>query len=289
MVAIPLGTFTYQRRRASEPEIRYVNRFYETDPTDQVTGAASIRRPGLYPRIRVGDGPIRRTFTQSGFADDKLFIVSKTNLYSMDWSFDAGDQLTLINGQVTGTGAPSMVATKDYLFIADGINLQYTNGTNALAPIDMPDDVAPTSLAVLDGFVLITIEQDLANGHAGDQFYWIEPGETTVDPLNFATAESSPDVLLQVLRMGDNAVMAGKDSTEFWYGTGDLNAPFAPIQGRPFDKGIWGGTGLLVNDTLIVVGADGRVYNVADGATPISDPGIEERIRNAMRIQQIDL
>lgn len=289
VTVIPTGTDTYQRRRASEPDIRYVNRFYEKDPTDQVGGVASIRRPGLRPRIEVGDGPIRRVFTQSGFADDAAFIVSKNNLYNLQHRFDTGDNLTLLTGEIDGFGAPSIVARKDYMFIADGVTLQYTDGAAALAQVVMPDDVAPISLAIVDEFVFITVQQDLANGHPGDEFYWINPSEVTVDPLNFATAESNPDILLQALSLGDQLVLLGKDSTEFWYGTGDANAPFSPIQGRPYARGIWGGTACLVNDILITVGADGRVYEITDSAKPISSPGIEERIINAIKIQQIDL
>jgi hypothetical protein len=289
MTNVPIGLGTYQRRRAAEPDVRYINRFYEQDPTDQVNGSASIRRPGLRPRIQVGDGPIRRIFTQSGFTGDAAFIVSKMNLYRLEWTADGGDVLTLMVGTVAGSGAPSMCARKDYMFIADGVNLQYTDGTGELTPITMPDDVAPTSVVVVDEFVFITIQQDLVNGHPGDQFYWILPGEVTVDPLNFATAESKPDILLQALSLGDQLVLAGKDSTEFWYGTGDVDAPFAPIEGRPYDRGMWGGTGVLLNDALFLVGSDSRVYKVTDSATPISAPGIEERIARAMLIQQQDM
>lgn len=289
MVNIPLGTDTYQRRRASEPDIRYINRFYESDPTDQVGGSASIRRPGLFPRIEAGDGPIRKIFTQSGFADDDAFIVSRNDLYRLHASFDTGDNLSVVPGEVNGYGAPFIVANKNYMYVADGVTLQYSDGTAALAPITMPDDVAPTSLCIVDEFIFITIQQDLVNGHQGDQFYWITPdAPLVVDPLNFATAESKPDILLQAMQMGDQLVLFGKDSTEFWYGTGNADLPFSPIQGRPYDRGVWQGTGVQVNESLIVVGADGRVYDITSGADPISSPGIEERIRNAMQIQLID-
>lgn len=288
MTNVPIGMETYQRKRASEPDIRFINRFYEKDPTDQVNGVAAIRRPGLNPRIEVGDGPIRRIFWQSGFSDDALFIVSKNNLYRLTNTPTEGDKLTLLTGSVFGTGTPYMVARNDYLFIADGVTFQYTDGTSELTPIPTPDDVVILTLAVQKDFVLCTVSQDLATGHRGDQFYWIEPAEVTIDPLNFATAESSPDIIVQAMALGDNAWFFGKDSTEVWYATGDLNAPFAPISGRPFNHGAWGGTPALVNDQLLLIGADGKAYSVTDGATPISEPGIEERIARAMKIQLLD-
>jgi len=285
---IPIGMETYQRKNASAPDIRFVNRFYEQDPTDQVNGVAAIRRPGLKPRIEVGDGPIRRMFWQSGFSSDALFIVSKNNLYRMTNTPTEGDKLTLMTGSVFGTATPSIVARADFMFIADGVTLQYTNGSAPLAPITTPDDVVITSLAVQKEFILCSVQQDLSTGHRGDQFYWINPGETTIDPLNFATAESSPDIITQAIALGDNVWFAGEDSFEPWYPTGDLNAPFAPITGRPFNHGAWGGTGVVVNNQILIVGSDGKAYSVSDSATPISAPGIEERIKRAMKIQALD-
>lgn len=282
MPALTIGTDTYKRRSANLPDIRYLNRFYEQNPTDQVKQFASIRRPGLANRIQVGSGPIRRTYWQSGFADDDLFIVSRNELFRLNNTPMGGDILTTITGNVEGSGTPDMVARKDYLFITDGITLQYTNGTTALANIVTPDDVVISSLDVLNSYVFCTVQDS-------DRFYWIEPGEVTIDPLNFATAESQPDTILQCRAIGDQIWMFGRNSTEPWYLTGDPAAPVAPAQGRPFSRGIWGGTAVQINDEVIVVGSDGRVYSVTGGAEPISYPGIEERIAIAMKIQQLDL
>lgn len=62
MPGIPLGQETYERKRAGAPDIRYVNRFLEGDPTDQAGGVSHVRRPGLDPRIQIGSGPIRKTY-----------------------------------------------------------------------------------------------------------------------------------------------------------------------------------------------------------------------------------
>lgn len=282
MPTLAMGTDTYRRRNANVPDISYINRFYESNPTDQVNQSASIRRPGLANRLQVGTGPIRTTYWQSGFANDALFIVSKNELFRLENTPTGGDSLYNITGNVFGTGTPDMVARKDYLFITDGITLQWTDGSSDLAKIDTPDDVVITSLDVLKGYVFLTVSDT-------DRFYWIEPGENTIDPLNFATAESQPDILLQCRSIGDQIWMFGRKSTEPWYLSGDADAPVMPAQGRPYSRGIWGGTAVQIGDEVIVLGDDGKVYSVTGGAEPISYPGIEERISNAMKIQQLDL
>lgn len=281
MVQIAIGTETYQRRRGDEPDVRYINRYLEADPTDP-TNVASLRRPGLRQRIQMGDGPIRRLFWQSGFCAGDLFGVSKNRLYRMRSTSSEGDSLTLLSGLVYGHGTPSMAARKDYLFIADGVLLQYTDGTAPLAQVVTPDDVVISSITVLKDYIICLVADS-------DRFYWIIPGDTTIDPLNFATFESQPDIGIGVMAVGDQFWGFGQASTEPWYFTGDADAPVAPIQGRPYDRGVWGGTMVKINEEVILVGNDGRVFSITNSATPISTPGIEERIAKAMKIQVLDL
>lgn len=281
-ITVPLGMMSYQRRNADEPDIRFINRYLEKDPTDQVDGVAAIRRPGLVQRIQAGDGPIRRTYWQSGFCDGDLFIFSKNQLLRLHNTPTEGDDLLLLDGFVYGTGTPSVDATRDYLFFADGVLLQYTDGTGPCLQIVTPDEVVISSICVLKGFVFCSVQDS-------DLIYWIEPGEVVIDPFNFITAESQPDIVRQLMAVGDQFWAFGEKTTEPWYLTGVDEAPVAPVQGRPFDRGVWGGTAVKVDEEVILVGSDARVYSVTSGAQPISDPGIEERIARAMKIQVLDL
>lgn len=286
-INIPLGENTYKRRRANLPEIRFINRFYEANPTDQVDGVAVIRRPGLDPFLTgLGDGPVRITYWQSGFADDDVFVVSGEELFRVHYNINAGEfESTQIAGLVGMPGTPSLAARGDYLFIADGASLQYTDGTAALSLVDVPDDNGIGSIDVLLDYIFCTVASVGTVGDAAGRFYWIEPGEVTIDPLNFATAESKPDIVRQCRAIGDQIWMLGDLSTEPWYLTGDAAAPVAPVQGRPFDRGFWPGTVLRINEEVIGIGRDGRVYSIKGAPEPISEPGIEERILNAIKRQ----
>jgi hypothetical protein len=54
------------------------------------------------------------------------------------------------------------------------------------------------------------------------------------------------------------------------------------LQGVTFDRGTWEGTAVQVKESMIVVDADGGVFQIAGGLKRISRPDIEERIRVAI-------
>lgn len=178
----------------------------------------------------------------------------------------------------------------DAIAVAEtGANLTWSTGATLidggdpqLRQVAMPDDVGAISLDVLNSYVIvIPVQGRGVNG----QFWWIEPGETTVDPLNFATAERSPDAINQVVVFSDRAWLCGQKTTEPWVTTGNLDAPLQRFSGILYDRGAWEGTAIKVKDSLIVVDEDGGVFQISGGLKRISRPDIEERIRRSMQKQ----
>lgn len=277
VIKVPIGTSTYVRNRADQPALPLVNRFFETAPTNQEDQVSLIERPALVEFLEAGDGPGRRLYRMPGFSDGDLFHVSGTELYKHHMEITNTVTTTQIAGVVDGDGTPDIAATSQHLWITDGFDLQYTDGTAALTAIAVPDDIPMISLDVFNGYVLC-VQND------SDKFYWIQPGAIIIDPLDFATAEKFPDRVLQVRTVGDEFWLLGEKSIEVWRATGDGDAPFQRIEGRRYDFGIMGGTAVRMKDTSITcVADDGTVYNIAGTPTPISDPNIAERTRDAIR------
>jgi hypothetical protein len=275
-VSIPLGRGTWVRSRAYEPSINLTNRFFENNPINEEEGSALIERPALVQLLESGDGPGRRLFHQPGFANGDLFHVSGPNFYKHHMNVDRTITTTQITGTISGDGYPDIAATRQYLWITDGTNLQYTDGTAALTTIVPPDSIPMVSLDVFNEFVICV----QANS---DRFYWIQPGAIIIDPLDFATAERFPDKILQVRVVGDEFWLLGEKSIEVWRATGDGDAPFQRIDGRAFNFGIYSGTAVRMKDTSVIcVADDGTVFNIAGFPTPISNPSIAERTRNAI-------
>jgi hypothetical protein len=276
-VSIPLGKGSWRRDRADAPDFALVNRFFEQNPTNTDEQAALIERPALVEFLEAGDGPGRRLFRQPGFADGALFHVSGPDFYKH--SMNPATRVvttTQITGVIAGDYAPDICATDTYLWITDGVDLMYTDGSAALTAIVTPDDIPMVSIDVFNGYVLC-VQAD------SDRFYWIQPGAITIDGLDFATAERFPDKILQVRVVGDEFWLLGEKSIEVWRATGDGDAPFQRIEGRAFNFGIFGGTGVRLKDTSVIcVADDGTVMNIAGVPIPISNPSVAERTRNAI-------
>ncbi len=187
----------------------------------------------------------------------------------------------------SGTAGNAIATTETGAQTGWGAATLQGGGSSGLTQVLTPDDVPIISVGYVASFVICVV------GSASDStknglFYWIEPFETTIDPLNFATAERAPDPLWSVNVIGDQFWLPGSSSNEVWYPTGDEAIPFLRVQARVFDRGVWQGTAVPVKDDLILVDRDGVVYRIAGGAGApqrVSNHGIEERIRFAMNQQ----
>lgn len=230
----------------------------------------------------------------------KAILASGTP--GVDYSATIGGANTLVTATASG-GPPGTPVTFTALLSGTGGNAIATvvtggthlafgaatllnGGIDALEGVTVPDGQAVASLTQVSGYVLVSI----ANSQ---KFYWINPGAIIIDPLNFAEKEAAPDAIVAMRTIGDQATIIGHASTENWYATGDLNVPFAPIEGRVYQHGAVTGTPCIVSDAVMLVGDDGVAYqtgysygSTADwGVHRISNHGIEERIRRQIRRQ----
>ena len=415
MTNLPLARGDFNRQVARTPSIALKNRYFEVNPVENDTGASAISRPRLKRFMAVGDGPIRKVFSEPGAFDDDAFIVSGAALYSVDvlgastsigtltsgtvsaldmavvapiggtperlWIADGGVlYVYAANGQAIGhleasgapanndtvtiastvykfttgsvdTGSPAGTALNPWLVAASGVaatdlealfhainasgtagteystaltahatveaytfssadlyvaartygtggntiattessaNLSWANatlqsgGSPLLRQVPMPEDYSVSSLAHINSYIIVAVES--GQGVNG-QFYWIEPGEITVDPLNFATAERSPDAVNQVIVFSDMAWLLGQRTAEPWITTGDTAAPLRRFEGILYDRGCWEGSAVQVKESLILCDQDGAVFQIGGGLKRISRPDIEERIRAAIQAQ----
>lgn len=195
-----------------------------------------------------------------------------------------------ITARDVGTGGNSITLSVNgsSVLTASGTHLA-NGGIEALEGVEIPGGLTPLSLSQVSGYVLVSIANT-------QQFYWVNPGELTIDALNFASKESSPDNIAQIRAVGDQVLIVGEKSTENWYATGNLASPFAPIEGRVYARGAIIGTPVVIDDGVLLVGDDGRVYSIGFqsgdatdagwGVTRISNNGIEERIRRQLRREE---
>jgi hypothetical protein len=195
-----------------------------------------------------------------------------------------GTDATYVAVRATALGAlgNAIVTTETGAGIAWGAGTLTGGGAPTFTPVEMPDDLGVISLGYIASYVVVVPAQ---GQNVNGRFYWIEPGETAVDPINFATAERAPDPVNGVVVFGDQFWLPGTTTTEVWYFTGDVDAPVARTRGVVFDRGTWQGTGIQVKENMVIVDAEGGVFKISGGVQRISRPDIEERIRRAIQIQ----
>lgn len=266
MPAIPLGLKSYNRASGFQPEVRLVNFVIEQDDSGaSVDGVMRVQRPGLDPYMTL-DGSIRGIFQKDNVLGGAWLVAHGSTLSSI-----LPTMATI--GPIGGDELVSFAATFDAIYVLALNTVKRWNGT-AFTEITLPDDYLgyPVDIETINSYVIIACSTG--------RFYWIEPGSSVVDPLNFATAESSPDGLLSVRRLIDELFFGGTTSIEPWQPSGDLDAPFQKAGGRQFERGVLDRDTMQRFDNSIVwVGEDEIVYRVGSVPTRISDHGIEERLR----------
>jgi len=169
-------------------------------------------------------------------------------------------------------------------FLAWGAATLTGGNVHALALVEMPDGVPAKALTNLAGYVLVS------QGNT-NKFFWITPGAVTINALNFASKESNPDPIIDMLTVGDLAYIMGAGSSEVWYASGALDVPFSPVKGQAYARGVVEGSPVVVKhnelDAVMLISDDSKVYMVGGGGfTCVSNNGIEERIRTRLRLEQ---
>lgn len=133
-------------------------------------------------------------------AGNKLYEVSST------WAFTERGTLG------TSTGWVDFAANMTQVFCTDGALYCLTRDTNAFQSV--PDYPGGKRIAVLNEYLLFT--------HAASgRFGWSAVGDgTSLDALDFATAESGPDNLEAVIVTNGQVLLPGLDSSEIWTNVG---------------------------------------------------------------------
>jgi len=216
----PILGSSYVARSVNAADNRLVNLFPEIVPEAGKEPAFLNRAPGLKLLNTVGLGPIRGLWAFS--SDDGVgFVVSGTQLYKINNAYAA----TLI-GSVSGTGPVSMSDNGTQLFIAcNGPSYIYNNTTGGFGQITDPDFPGAVTVCYLDGYFVFN--------EPNSQRMWITQllDGTSIDPLDFASTEGSPDGLIAVASNFREVWAFGTNSIEVWYDTGATDFPLQRIQG----------------------------------------------------------
>ena len=217
----PILGASYVARSINAADNRMVNMFPEATTDGGKTAGFLNRTPGLEFVQTVGTGPIRALWAHQTNGSD-FYVVSGTEVYKL--LSLTGTPVKL--GDVSGTGPVSIADNGTQIFFAcNGPSYIYNETTNVFAQITDPDFPGAVTVGYLDGYFVFN--------EPNSQRVWVTSllDGLSVDPLDFASAEGSPDGLVAVIVDHREAWMFGSDSVEVWYDAGNADFPLARIQG----------------------------------------------------------
>lgn len=213
----PILGGTYVARSVNAADSRMVNLFPEAIPEGGKEPAYLNRAPGLRLLATLGDGPIRGQWQMGANG----YAVSGNLFYKINSAWE----VTQI-GSVTGSGPVSMSDNGTQIFIAcGGPSYIYNSSTGTLQQITDPDFPGAVTVGYLDGYFVFNPPDS--------QQVWVTSllDGTSIDPLDFASAEGSPDGLVSIIVDHREAWLFGTNSVEVWYDAGTPDFPLQRIQG----------------------------------------------------------
>ena len=217
----PILGSAYVARSINAADNRMVNLFPEVIPEGGKEAGFLNRAPGLNFLQTVGTGPIRALWAHQTNGSD-FFVVSGNQFFKLT-GLTATPTLL---GTVSGTGPVSIADNGTQIFLAcnpDGYI--YNEVTNVFAKITDSDFAGAVTVAYLDGYFVFN--------QPNSQFIWVSQllDGTSVDPLDFASAEGSPDGVVGLIADHRELWVFGTDSVEVWYNSGEADFPLTRIQG----------------------------------------------------------
>lgn len=213
----PILGSSYVARSVNAADSRMVNLYPEIVPEGGKEPAYLMRAPGLRLLATMGNGPIRGLWQFGGYA----YAVSGVELYKID-----SDWNTTKIGNVSGTDPVSMVDNGTQLFIACNPDaFIYDSGTGAFAQVTDPDFPGAVTVGFIDGYFVFN--------EPNSQKIWVTElyDGTQINPLDFASAEGSPDNVVSLIVDHREVWVFGVNSVEAWYDAGLTDFPLARIQG----------------------------------------------------------
>jgi hypothetical protein len=241
----PILGSTYVARSVNAADSRMVNLFPELVPEGGKEPAFLQRAPGLRLLATLGAGPVRGLWQFGGFG----YAVSGNTLYKITTAWTA-----TVLGTIAGTGPVSMSDNGTQLFVAaNGPSYIYNASTNVFAQIVDPDFPGAVTVGYIDGYFVFN--------EPNSQKVWVTSllDGAAIDPLDFASAEGSPDGLVSLTVSNREIWLFGTNSTEVWYDAGTADFPLQRIQGASNELGCTAPYSVAkMDNTVFWLGADAR-------------------------------
>ena len=269
LTPIQLPIRSNRTRSGFEGDAALVNAYVEDLGTDSKNRFAVYSMPGFSDFATLsGVGKVRAMLAIGA----KLYVVSDRVVSVVD----ASGTETVLGGFATDGPAYMGRNRRDppqIGIVSEGLFKVIDTGTDTLSDINIAGLPPPFSFAVVDGYGILPGPGHTWHITTADDF-------TSVNLLDFASAESNPDPNVRVIAFQNAAWFLGERSTENWRNTG-ASFPFARLTQAPIGCKA-AGSAAIADDKLIWVADDNTVKMTAGSYTPetISTNGVSRAIEN---------
>jgi hypothetical protein len=230
MRPLPFIGGTYLSRSRNFDCQRAINLFPEASGNGQSKSIAMLLgTPGLVIFAALAGGGVRGCIR---FSATQAIVVVGGNVYSVSI---AGV------GTLIGTVVPRLTPVS---MANNGITIMLVTGAEGY--VITPNDAAPASGTVVQitnpaftgsDRVDYMDEYFVFNKTGTQQFQITGLLANTIDPLDFASAEGSPDLLISLIVLQRELWLLGSNSTEIFFDSGNADFPFERIQGTFIEQG----------------------------------------------------
>lgn len=216
--------------------------------------------------------PGKKLFATQEGGIDRGMIVHKNVLYKV-----TGEKLYSVSADGTHTELGDITGSERCVFagigsniviVSDGSAWQYDGST--VSAITDGDLETPNACAHLNN-------QIIYDGDGG-RFAVSDVGDaTSIDPLNYATAESNADDLVRPYTFKQVLYLFGTDTIERWWNSGQGNPPFDRFQGGITQTGLAALHSVANDDdNIYFLGNDNQIYAIRGSSSSVIEPLLPE-------------
>ena len=225
--------------------------------------------PGLAFFLDLPTYPVLQIHQNRG----RCFACTPTKLYEI---FANGSFTELGDVNLEGERV-SMEDNGIQLVMVDGIRgFYYDTNTNLVQEITDPAFYPARTVNYQDGYFIF-------DRVGTEQFFISDLLDVTFDPIDFATEEGQPDLLVSIISDHRELFMFGRETIGVWYNAGSADFPFERNPAAFIEKGCAAPYSVAKQDNLVYFVGNDRIIYQMQGYTPvpISTHIVDESLKGA--------
>lgn len=252
MATIPFIGQAYAGRSREINAQECINLFIDGDPSDGKSKVSLYGTPGLTLFATLGVDHEVRGLCAGG---DHLYAVCGAGFFKVS----QGGAVSHIGDINSSTGAVSMENNGLQIMLADGKDgWVYTFDTGVLAQITDEDFPGAGTVDYLDGYFIFN------KPNTAQFFITALYDGSSIDGLDFASAESSPDKIVSLIVDHRELYLLGEKTVEVWYNSGDSSFPFDRNSNAQIEIGLAAaGSVVAMDNTIIFLSDRGTVVRLS--------------------------